>query len=363
MALPLNCGENLALVVSRSHQRLLGSKINLGAFFVSIALGVVWLISQSGSVVYPDGGAVVVVPHSEKLFGLSGAGVGVSQQTMRTDVVIKKRAEPEWKRYLTKRDELKAPLEKNRHYYKKSSSEIDRKTLRDISVYYGLPTELLYYQNYMESHGRCLNVASKKGAIGCFQFLEATAKEFGLITDSADYRSYGAASADAAARYMLWLAIVMYGDKANLGDWEQLRHVLAAYNAGYAVVNKTGTPQIPTYVETVNYVTNIESLVKGDAVIVQPGDTLEQVSERAGVSVDTLLRSNVSITGPKELRTGMILLLPDSYGMSKVVVRPGMNLYNIHRRTGVSLEQLSLANGLGSDKTIQTGTVLLIPSV
>lgn len=357
MSLPLNYEQRTALVdfgalASIKQAKPFGTKLALGAVLVGVVCGTLFnTLPILGS-----------VAHVEAPPGLQPVK---TQAPPPLIVKIKpvKPAEPEWKRYLANRDGLKSPSEKHLHYYQSDNPVVDRKTLRNISSYYGLPPELLYYQNYMESNGQCLNAASKKGAVGCFQFLEATAKEFGLVTDSGDYRTRAAASADAAARYMLWLAIVMYGEQADLGNWEQLRHVLAAYNAGYAVVTKSGTPQIPTYVETVNYVTKIESLVKGDAVIVRSGETLEALSERVGVSVETLLRSNVSITGPKELRTGMVLLLPDSDGMSRVVVRKGMNLYSIHRRTGVSLEQLSLANGLGKNNTIQTGTVLLIPSV
>lgn len=356
MALPLNYEQRAALVdfgafASVKQAKPLGTKLALGAVLVGVMCGALFnVLPMFGSVAYMESPPGLRPP-----------------PTPAPPLIVKikpvKPAEPEWKQYLANRDGLKRPSKKYLHYYQSDNPVVDRKTLRNISSYYGLPPELLYYQNYMESNGQCLNAASKKGAVGCFQFLEATAKEFGLVTDSGDYRTRAAASADAAARYMLWLAIVMYGEQANLGNWEQLRHVLAAYNAGYAVVTKSGTPQIPTYVETVNYVTKIESLVKGDAIIVRRGETLEALSERAGVSIETLLRSNVSITGPKELRTGMVLLLPDSDGMSRVVVRKGMNLYSIHRRTGVPLEQLSLANGLGKNNTIQTGTVLLIPSV
>jgi LysM repeat protein len=258
---------------------------------------------------------------------------------------------------------LKVPIKAHQHFYQKGFSDngISRERLNLISRAYGLPDDLLFYQNHIESSGGCQKSPNSKGAVGCFQFLPETAKEFGLITESGDFTTEFHASADAAARYMLWLNIVLYGDNAAPSDWEQIRHVLAAYNAGYMRVKRHGLPQIPKFYETVRYVSLIEDLVKGAAVIVLNGDTLERISTRTGVPVRSLLRGNHNVTGISDLKAGDVLSLPDRDGMTRLVVGRGMSLYQIKERTGVSISDMMAANSLKKSSVIQVASILKIP--
>lgn len=269
---------------------------------------------------------------------------------------------PAWHAFLTDRDLLKSPVPAHLSFYKKSSAEpeLTRQELNDIGRVYGIPDDVLYYQNYMESRGDC-KARSHKGAVGCFQFARETAQEFQLISKKGDFRRQFHASADAAARYMLWLTIVMYGEAADPSDWEQLRHVLAAYNAGYGTVTKTGRPEIPNFYETIKYVQTIEDLVKGKAVRVQKGDTLEEISLRVGVPVDTILRGNPIVTGDADLVADTVLSLPDENGMSRFVVSRGMSLAKIQGATGVAVKDLMRVNQLKS-KQIHPGLILQIPT-
>jgi LysM repeat protein len=258
---------------------------------------------------------------------------------------------------------LKRPMKIHQHFYHKGFSDdgISREGLNLISRVYGFPDDLLFYQNHIESDGGCQKTPNSKGAVGCFQFLPGTAKEFGLITESGDFTNDFHASADAAARYMLWLNIVLYGNDANPSDWDQVRHVLAAYNAGYMRVKRNGSLRIPKFYETVRYVSLIEDLVKGYAVIVRTGDTLDKITARTGVPVRLLLRGNHNVTSIIDLKAGDVLSLPDMNGMTRLVVERGMSLYQIKERTGVSVSDMMTANNLKNPGAIKVASILKIP--
>lgn len=102
---------------------------------------------------------------------------------------------------------------------------------------YGLPVGLLD-QMWRQESGRGTNMLSKAGAKGHFQFMDATAAQYGLKNPN-DLNE----SADAAARYMHDLM------GANGGN---LARALAAYNEGQGNLNAGRMP-----LETMGYVTSI----------------------------------------------------------------------------------------------------------
>lgn len=106
---------------------------------------------------------------------------------------------------------------------------------------YGLPAGLLDRMWAQES-GRGTNMLSKAGAQGHFQFMPATAAEYGIAGKENDLTS----SAGAAARYMSDLAR-RYG-----GDFQM---ALAAYNGGMGNLDKKGLGGMPS--ETKDYVSKI----------------------------------------------------------------------------------------------------------
>ena len=111
---------------------------------------------------------------------------------------------------------------------------------------YGLPRVLLRSMMATESDFQPQAV-SPKGAIGLMQLMPSTAQYLGV--DPYD----PAQNVDAAARYLRDLL-----DKYHGG----LRHALAAYNAGPAVVDKYNG--IPPFRETINYIYRIEKAYKAD---------------------------------------------------------------------------------------------------
>lgn len=111
---------------------------------------------------------------------------------------------------------------------------------------YGLPAGLLDNVWKTES-GRGRNMKSSAGAEGHFQFMTATAKQYGL-SNPYDFDE----SADAAARYYRDLL------KANGGD---LRLAAAAYNWGQGNLNRKGISNAPN--ETIGYMAKITAGIKG----------------------------------------------------------------------------------------------------
>lgn len=258
---------------------------------------------------------------------------------------------------------LRSPTLEHKHFYTESYAEkkLSREKLNEISQLYGLPDDLLFYQWQKENQGTCQKT-SKKGAAGCFQFLKATAEQFQLIQGKKDYRRNAHASADTAARYLAWLLVLLYGEDAAPDNWEQLRHALAAYNAGHRHVNRDGNLKIPTFTETQRYVFEIEELTRGRAILVNRGETLYQISERTGFSEDALLRANPTFTNNKMLKSNMFVQLPDpETGLSKVLVTRGVTLAKIHSGTGASIESLLETNDLKEGDLLHIGQILMIP--
>ncbi|WP_140413380.1 transglycosylase SLT domain-containing protein [Pandoraea sp. PE-S2T-3] len=127
----------------------------------------------------------------------------------------------------------------------KSSAESDA-LFSKLETQYGLPKGLLDSVWAQES-GRGTNMLSSAGAKGHFQFMDATAKQYGL-DDPNDLSK----SATAAAQ--------MYRDllKQNGGD---LSKALAGYNWGQGNVQRKGMENAPK--ETRNYVDQVQARMSG----------------------------------------------------------------------------------------------------
>jgi LysM repeat protein len=250
----------------------------------------------------------------------------------------------------------------NKVYY---SSKFDAVTpekdiLIKISQTYGFPDTTLYFQMIVEGRGNAHAIKNDAGAKGYFQFLDGTAKEFGLITKDRDYRTNPYASADAAARYMLWIGQHLYGSDVDVSSIDVLTHILAAYNAGHRRVYVNGEIKMPKFYETIRYTQNIIDLIEGNATLIEPNENLSKISLRTGVPIEVLLESNFGIDSDKDLMAYEVLQLPLG-GISKVIVRKGMSLYSIQNGTGVKVEQIKKLNRMVSD-VIHPCDVILIPT-
>lgn len=123
---------------------------------------------------------------------------------------------------------------KNRHYVlsikEKGMAHLDM--IDEVFAQHGLPTELKYLA-IIESRLNSRAV-SHVGAVGPWQFMAGTARDYGLVVNSKkDERKDYYKSTHAAARYLKYL----YG---TFGDWLL---VLAAYNGGpgyvYSAIKKS----------------------------------------------------------------------------------------------------------------------------
>jgi LysM repeat protein len=102
-------------------------------------------------------------------------------------------------------------------------------------------------------------------------------------------------------------------------------------------------------------------------VVVKPGETLSEIAERHGVSLTRLMQAN-GISNPNLVVAGQSLRLPGSSastgGSSRggsVTVQPGDTLSEIADRQGVSLNQLMQANGITNPNMVVAGQKLVLP--
>ena len=102
-------------------------------------------------------------------------------------------------------------------------------------------------------------------------------------------------------------------------------------------------------------------------VVVKPGETLSEIADRHGVSLTRLMQAN-GISNPNVITAGQSLRLPGSSTAAagsarggSVTVQPGDTLSDIADRQGVSLNQLMQANGITNPNILVAGQKLVLP--
>ena len=102
-------------------------------------------------------------------------------------------------------------------------------------------------------------------------------------------------------------------------------------------------------------------------VVVKPGETLSEIADRHGVSLTRLMQAN-GISNPNVITAGQSLRLPGSSAAASgsarggsVTVQPGDTLSDIADRQGVSLNQLMQANGITNPNILVAGQKLVLP--
>ncbi|WP_353684642.1 transglycosylase SLT domain-containing protein [Thermodesulfovibrio sp. 3907-1M] len=272
--------------------------------------------------------------------------------------------------------------------------------MKEILIEKGLPEDLVYLP-LIES-GFNVNARSRAKAVGPWQFIESTAKRYGLVVDWwRDERKDPIKSTIAAANYLKDLYQMF-------GDWSL---ALAAYNAGegriYKAMNRVGendywmllnTKYLPK--ETKNYVPkyiaaitiakqpenfgfgNIkehESLSYEEVVIPSPTD-LDVIARCAGVDVNAIKELNPEL---KRWSTPMnvkeyIIRIPEGrkdtfllnfekipaekrFSHDTYITKKGDTVYKIAKKTGYSITVLYEMNGAELFKNLQPGTKIMIP--
>ncbi len=96
--------------------------------------------------------------------------------------------------------------------------------------------------------------------------------------------------------------------------------------------------------------------------VVQPGDTLDGIAQRVGVSVDRLAALN-NLADPSLIVVGQSLAIPTSDGLARqrYVVQSGDTLTAIAESFGVGVARLAAANQLANPDDLQPGMSLVIP--
>jgi len=108
-------------------------------------------------------------------------------------------------------------------------------------------------------------------------------------------------------------------------------------------------------------------------VVVKPGETLSEIAERYGTSVERLMQLN-GLRSAKDLWAGSRIQVPGAEGGSNArggggassgsgnyTVKPGETLSEIAERHGTSVDRLMQLNNLGSAKDLWAGSRIQVP--
>ena len=109
----------------------------------------------------------------------------------------------------------------------------------------------------------------------------------------------------------------------------------------------------------------------GGSITVKPGETLSEIAERNGTSVERLMQLN-GLRDAKDLQAGSRLQMPGGGGRAAATgrsvggtapytVKPGETLSELAERYGTSVDRLMQLNGLRDAKGLQAGSRLQVP--
>ncbi len=96
--------------------------------------------------------------------------------------------------------------------------------------------------------------------------------------------------------------------------------------------------------------------------VVQPGDTLWEISKKQGIPLKDLMSAN-GLTENSVLQIGAELVIPSKSSSSQITyrVKAGDTLWGISRVFRVSLKDLMEVNGLSENSVLREGQILIIP--
>ena len=284
-----------------------------------------------------------------------------------------------------------------------------KKMVQEIFVGQGLPPDL-YYLGVLES-GYSKKVVSRAGAVGLWQFMAPTGREYGLkINNYVDERMDPVRSTLAAGRYLKelyrqkkswFLALASYnagpgrvrkamrrGDSENY--WNLTRRHLLPYDTREYVPQFLAILYIGKNLEKFNFMEkNKNTLPRLELVKIPSPLKIEQITKITGISSEKIKKNNPHLLGnitPPGTKNYSLWVRPEdksliaenhsslskhrlkglkirrfvsSYGGKRGYhrIRRGENLSTIARRYGLSVKRLKKINHLKSSR-IYTGQKL-----
>lgn len=169
---------------------------------------------------------------------------------------------------------------------------------------YGLQKNLLYFIAAKESGGRediiSGKTASSAGAIGLMQFMPNTAREYGLLTDTDDFRTDPLKSIDAAGRYLKWIGSL----EGVSDDPEALSQLAGIYNWGRGNVLKYAAQEKTLPDETAEYIRVLNDVMTPYEGMEQQGFRLEDMLPPEGV--ESLLQNLFPDGVPQDSDSGIL---------------------------------------------------------
>ncbi|MEQ6378172.1 glycoside hydrolase family 18 protein [Bacillaceae bacterium S4-13-58] len=94
--------------------------------------------------------------------------------------------------------------------------------------------------------------------------------------------------------------------------------------------------------------------------VVQPGDSIYQISQTFNASVENIVRAN-ELENPEQLVVGQALVIPITGRF--YFVQPGDSLYEIGQRFGISYQELARINNISPNAPLNAGMRLYIPPI
>ena len=177
---------------------------------------------------------------------------------------------------------------------------------------------------------------------------------------------------DLSKRYALWYAYYNESfDGTNCGIWQYTnRGTVPGINGNVDL--DTGFIDYPTVIRNagLNHPDGISPTPpptpeppKNDYItyVIQPGDTLSEIAQHYGTTVQTLAELN-GISNPNLIYSGTTLRVPEnSSGANYYQIQPGDTLSEIAARFGTSVRTLAALNHITDPNLIYAGTVIRIP--
>jgi murein DD-endopeptidase MepM/ murein hydrolase activator NlpD len=133
-------------------------------------------------------------------------------------------------------------------------------------------------------------------------------------------------------------------------------------NKGLGDSIQTSDNAVLAYTGPAGTIADVASSTPPDTIsvyVVRPGDTISEIANMFGVSVNTIVWAN-NLKGPSDIHVGdMLVILPIS-GVKRTIVK-GDTLKSIAKKYGADATEIAQFNGLDPDEPLAVGTTIIVP--